>query len=393
MTRILYPLIATALITITPYLLTFEKGQDLTRGVLNFSIFALLLLFVHVRDTKVRWRRIMQVSITIAIVAVGLVDVQNIMRYKKVAFDWMFLVPFTTTALALAMLKNVKPIAMNMISLTLFLSLGVHIACSDVFPSQPIFETPLLNSLSLLQKTTPDRRILPDEIKNQINVIDSSFVTKAFIDTTKNNVVILVESWGVPMDSIMFKSELNMFKMDTIELGIHSRMYSKTRTAEREDLLYSLNKRADGSRDSVFLPTFLTDLGYSSFFFFGGDSTIQHRDRYISHLGFTDVHFTREFMSDSVLASHIDSVLCDSTQKYFIVWTTRDTQFPMGDSAEVVERLYFEKLFNTLKIISNLAEKHSETRFIVQGDHEPILSPQEFRQKFYRRWVPFVVLN
>jgi hypothetical protein len=40
-----------------------------------------------------------------------------------------------------------------------------------------------------------------------------------------------------------------------------------------------------------------------------------------------------------------------------------------------------------------MARKHPETRFIVQGDHNPILSPVEFQEKFYKRWVPFVVLN
>ena len=43
MKRILYPLIATALITIVPFLTTFEKGQDIVRGLFGFSILALLL--------------------------------------------------------------------------------------------------------------------------------------------------------------------------------------------------------------------------------------------------------------------------------------------------------------------------------------------------------------
>ena len=50
MKRILYPLIATALITIVPFLTTFEKGQDIVRGLFGFSILALLLLFMLVRD-------------------------------------------------------------------------------------------------------------------------------------------------------------------------------------------------------------------------------------------------------------------------------------------------------------------------------------------------------
>ena len=50
MKKLLYPLIASALITITPFLITFEKGQDIVRGLFGFSEFALLLLFACARD-------------------------------------------------------------------------------------------------------------------------------------------------------------------------------------------------------------------------------------------------------------------------------------------------------------------------------------------------------
>lgn len=50
--------------------------------------------------------------------------------------------------------------------------------------------------------------------------------------------IILVESWGVPLDITRFKKELTVFKsIDNIIVGIHDRMYSRTRTAEREDLI------------------------------------------------------------------------------------------------------------------------------------------------------------
>jgi hypothetical protein len=103
------------------------------------------------------------------------------------------------------------------------------------------------------------------------------------------------------------------------------------------------------------------------------------------------------------MASKLDSLLntpvCDSTldsayvNRRFIAWTTRDTRFPISDDPAECEKLYYERLFGTLRIIADLAKKHPNVRFIVQGDHEPILSPLEFQAKFYRRWVPFVVLN
>ena len=93
------------------------------------------------------------------------------------------------------------------------------------------------------------------------------------------------------------------------------------------------------------------------------------------------------------MVTKMDSLLADTTRKRFIAWTTRDTRFPISDDPAECEKLYYERLFGTLRIIADLAKKHTNVRFIVQGDHEPILSPLEFQAKFYRRWVPYVVLN
>jgi len=58
-----------------------------------------------------------------------------------------------------------------------------------------------------------------------------------------------------------------------------------------------------------------------------------------------------------------------------------------------VDSAYTERLAGTLQLVANLAKKYPDVRFIVQGDHNPILSPLKFQEKFYKRWVPFVVLN
>ncbi len=215
--------------------------------------------------------------------------------------------------------------------------------------------------------------------------------------------VILVESWGIPMDTVKFNDELAMFGELTRLQSVHPRKFSRTYTAEREDLLDSSWRDSTGRRDSLFMPKRFAELGYRTSFFFGGDSTIQWRYKYTRNIGFEQVLWTDSATSDGIMASMIDSLLnvpaCDSladstcVNHRFIAWTTRDTRFPMNDDAVVTERLYYERLFRTLLIIADLAKKHLDVRFIVQGDHEPILAPLEFQQKFYRRWVPFVVLN
>jgi hypothetical protein len=84
----------------------------------------------------------------------------------------------------------------------------------------------------------------------------------------------------------------------------------------------------------------------------------------------------------------------------FIAWTTLDTKFPLLGFKDpyridvaAVDSAYTERLAGTLQLIVNLAKKHPDVRFILQGDHNPILSPLKFQEKFYKRWVPFVVLN
>ena len=124
------------------------------------------------------------------------------------------------------------------------------------------------------------------------------------------------------------------------------------------------------------------------------------RHKYIRKIGFQNAIWMDSVAVDRVMAAKIDSLLnlkCDSLEncqnRQFIAWTTRDTRFPISDDVAEVEKLYFERLFGTLRIIADLAKKHPDVRFVVQGDHEPILAPLEFQAKFYRRWVPFVILN
>ena len=54
MKRLLYPLTACALVTIVPFLLTFEKGQNIVRGLFGYEYFALLLLVVFEKEKMLK---------------------------------------------------------------------------------------------------------------------------------------------------------------------------------------------------------------------------------------------------------------------------------------------------------------------------------------------------
>lgn len=394
MKPLLYIVVATALVTIAPFLITFEKGQDITRGLLEYGIFAVLLIYVSLKRRLLFYKKNVLVGVTYAILAfLSWTDLLTIFAEKRWSIGVYGAIPFFTVLLSLIMLKNVRGLPLHRVSMILFVSFMVHFVAMRVCPSQPLFQFSI--PLYLVQhENVVDRTYLSEDFRSRYNVTDSVTVTRYHMDTSRSNVVVLIESWGIPMDSVHFSGELGVFGKIATDYGVHFRMYSRTRTAEREDLLDSAWRDSTRHRDSLFMPKRFAELGYKTTFLFGGDSTIQWRYKYIRNIGFQNAIWTDSATSDAVMVEKIDFLLNESdSTKHFIAWTTRDTRFPISDDPDETELLYYEHLFGTLKLVADLAKKHSEVRFVVQGGHEPILSPLEFQSKFYKHWVPYVVLN
>lgn len=384
--------ISTALMTITPYLLTFEKGQGIIRGLFEYGIFAVLLFYASLRKIfgEKKW---FVPAFYVLLVVLSWIDLLTILAEKKNDIGFYGLIPFLSSVVALALLKDVKGISVRNVNMILFVSFFAHFGAMKIYPDQPLMQFSIPLFMAQGQQEV-DRSRITETMKSVYNVVHSVSITKEYVDTMRSNVVVLVESWGIPMDSTMFTKELAMFDGVLKERGIHFRMYSRTRTAEREDLLDSAWRDSTGRRDSLFMPKRFAELDYTTIFLFGGDSTIQWRYKYIKNIGFQNVIWTDSAAADVVMAAKIDSLLSQSdSAKHFIAWTTRDTRFPISEDPVETEKLYYERLFGTLRIIVDLAKKHPDVRFVAQGDHEPILSPLEFQRKFYRRWVPYVVLN
>ena len=399
MKKILYPLIASALITIVPFLLTFEKGQDIVRGLFGFEYFAILLFIVFSKKI-----RVFLIPLVILLFIIAWLDLQNLLSIKNLSTNWYGLIPFATCSLAIAMVWQIKPFKFNTICFILFVALILHLEANNQYASQPLAQFP---TIDFLERTAPkpvQRTKIANEFFNKYTVTDSETITRDYIDTTRNNVIILVESWGVPLDIQRFEEHLKGFNVPTV-VGIHNRMYSRTKTAEREDLIQLITRDSvTKKRDTTFLPKVLSNIGYKTTFLFGGDSLEHQRYKYIKNVGFNEAIYGKDtndsILNDIQVISKIDHILADTTQKHFIAWTTLDTKFPLSgftsiynSNPNVVDSAYTELLTNTLEQIANLARKHPETRFIVQGDHNPILSPIQFQERFYKRWVPFVILN
>ena len=423
MNRLLYPLVASALITIVPFLLTFEKGQDIVRGLFGYEEFCLLMLFVLVKN-KIRIGSLTSLrafcknakqsilvlllaAIVFALFAVAWLDLQNLLAIKGWPTGWYGVLPVVTCGLAIAMMWKVKPFSASAISFILFVTLIAHLFAYNQYAAQPLAQFPVVDYMSRTAPKPIARDSLSESFKAKYYTTDSATITRGFIDSAKTNVLVLVESWGIPLDTNRFAKQLQIFDGIPNQVGAHHRMYSRTRTAEREDLIYSVTRDSTGRRDTVFLPQVLRAQGVKTQFIYGGDSLVQMRNKYIRNVGFDETFFGIsansgvEPRTDRESAALLDSLLSvqDSALR-FIAWTTLDTKFPLKGFKDpyridvaTVDSVYTERLAGTLRLIADLAKKHPDVRFIVQGDHNPILSPLKFQEKFYKRWVPFVVLN
>ena len=413
--KLLYPLIASALITILPFLLTFEKGQDIVRGLFGYEEFCLLMLFVLVKsqirastltslrtfckNVKQSILMLLLVAIAAVMVFVAWLDLQNLLAIKGWATGWYGVLPFVTCGLAMAMMWKVKPFSASAISFILFVALIAHLFAYNHYAAQPLAQFPVVDYMSRTAPKPVVRDSLPESFKAKYFTTDSATITRGFIDSNKTNVLVLVESWGIPLDTNRFAQQLQVFDGFATHVGAHHRMYSRTRTAEREDLIYSVSRDSTGRRDTVFLPQVFRAQGVKTQFVYGGDSLVQMRNKYIRNVGFDEAFYGARADRESVAL--LDSLLIvQDTALRFIAWTTLDTKFPLQGFKDpyridvaAVDSAYTERLAGTLQLVANLAKKHPDVRFIVQGDHNPILSPLKFQEKFYKRWVPFVVLN
>ena len=191
-----------------------------------------------------------------------------------------------------------------------------------------------------------------------------------FADSSRVIVSILVDAWGVPFEERLLAKDFAIFKDLPHRELLHHRLANRTRHAEFAELRIP----GDSTRphDGVYL--------------FGGDSLEYGRNLYIDSLGY-GVRLFCQKCPDSAMVASLDSVLAavagDSASPVKnVAWTTQASRD--GDRA---------KRHSTLRFIADVARKHPEARFIVQGTHRPILGDPKIRRESFTRWVPAVVIN
>lgn len=213
-----------------------------------------------------------------------------------------------------------------------------------------------------------DADSLTAEYVSRYELLDKKSLRSRLADSSRVTVAILVDAWGVPFDGNLLAEDFAIFKDLPRKAYLHHRLANRTRHAEFAELRIP----GDSTRphDGVYL--------------FGGDSLEYGRNLYIDSLGY-GVRLFCQKCPDSLMAAMLDSVLTavagDSASPVKnVAWTTQGSRD--GDRA---------KLHTTLRLIADVARRHPEARFIVQGTHRPILGDPKIRRESFTHWVPAVI--
>ena len=200
---------------------------------------------------------------------------------------------------------------------------------------------------------------LSQTYREQYLILDKTRLLDTWRDSTQRTVVILIDAWGVPTEESLMQENFSHFTDIPHKFAIHQRLANRTKHAELVEF------RNNNS---------------TSIYIFGGDSLEYGRNDYIPTLGFNEIRFCQK-CSDSTMAIILDSLISTHSHN-LIAWTTQDAK---TGEPEVLQK--------TLTTIRDLAKKHSDTKFIIQGTHRPLLGSPETRRSHKSHWVPAVLLN
>ena len=195
--------------------------------------------------------------------------------------------------------------------------------------------------------------------KGNYQIIGRNPLRLSLYDTSRTNVFILVNAWGVPTEESILAEDFKTFETLPHKFALHRRLANYTIHAERVEFRNNLN----------------------SLFLFGGDSLQFNRAKYIPEIGFQQALYCQN-CSNSTTIGKIDSILTEPTPPQFIAWTAQAST--VGSHNEIRQ---------VLGQITNLAKKHPEVHFVVQGAHRPVLCNPETRNSYKAHWVPVAVLN
>ena len=196
--------------------------------------------------------------------------------------------------------------------------------------------------------------------KDTYQIMGKTPIRSSLYDSSRTNVFILVDAWGVPIDEDILALDLKEFETLPHKFAMHRRLANYTSHAEHAEFRNNFA---------------------SNVFLFGGDTLQYRRQEYIPALGFQNSIFCNN-CGNNVIISKIDSVLLEPENPQFVAWTALAST--IGEH---------NKIRQTLSQIADLAKRYPEVRFVVQGTHRPVLCGPETRNSYKAHWVPVAILN
>ena len=197
--------------------------------------------------------------------------------------------------------------------------------------------------------------------KERYRVFDQQALIHQIKDKTPTTVSIMIDGWGVPYDEKMLADDFSFFDKNTAHFALHKRFHGHTSYAETVEL-------RSGFEDGLYLVN--------------EDSTKCTQMETQPAYGMKQAYCCLK-CTDNDVATKLDSILSDTTSSWKrIVWPPRETN--LGDR---------NKLHNLLRQLAEMATRHPEVQFIIQGAHRPILGTPETRRKYNAHWVPAVFIN
>lgn len=243
--------------------------------------------------------------------------------------------------------------------LNLIVFMCMVVATSLLFYISQMAAQPSFNEKPWHLQPTVHEDTLSAEYKSLYKILGRQRVHQQLKNTSKLQIIILVDAWGVPVQESMLAQDFSFFKDVPHVYALHHRLANRTKHAERTE--------------------FQNDYP-ENIYIFGGDSMEYDRPKYIREIGFANAVFC-QFCSDSVMIEKIDSLVAQDSLK-FIAWTTQSSRTGDRDS-----------LRHSLQLIASFAKRHPEAMIVVQGTHRPILGTPEIRRSYKAHWVPVAILN
>ena len=148
MKNLIYVSTAASLISIVPYLATFNRDHVTSHGLISLEIFILLLIFLKLRDS-IKNKKILSAIFGIVLCALSWIDLLAITHQNETSVSFYGIIPFATVPLALFSLKKATSFTWSQMNLIAFSILVLHFLILSFIPATPLLDLTTIRAFTL----------------------------------------------------------------------------------------------------------------------------------------------------------------------------------------------------------------------------------------------------